>query len=393
MIKKKKTLIIAILLITISLVTAACQLSSRLQESSNPIEKSPTTPPAVDVVPPTTPDIKIPNVVDQEDTLVSLYQQISPGVVSVQVINDSGSAQGSGFVVDKEGHIVTNYHVVENSESIEVDFSSGLKVYGEVIGTDPDSDLAVIRVDVPAEELVPLALGDSDQALVGKTVVAIGNPYGLSGTMTVGIVSARGRVLDSMRQTSDGIYFTAGDLIQTDTSINPGNSGGPLINLNGEVIGVNRAIQTSGTTLSGEAVNTGIGFAVSSNIVRRVLPSLISQGSYDYPYLGLSSLNSLNLSLQEVLGLPQANGAYISGVVAGGPAEQAGLVAGSRPTEISDLYAGGDLIIAVDGKPVNEFSDLLSYMLINKAPGDQIEFTILRDGEEMKITVTLGKRS
>jgi len=211
--------------------------------------------------------------------------------------------------------------------------------------------------------------------------------------MTVGIISARGRVLDSMRQTGEGIYFTAGDLIQTDANINPGNSGGPLLNLNGEVIGVNRAIQTSGITLSGDAANTGIGFAVSSNIVRRVLPSLISKGYYDYPFLGLSSLNSLSLTYQEVLGLQQSTGAYITSIVKGGPSDKAGLIAGQTPTEIAGLYSGGDLIIAADGRPVNEFSDLLGYLILNKAPGETIELTILRDGKEMNITLTLGKRS
>lgn len=313
-------------------------------------------------------------------------------MVSIQVISNLGNGQGSGFVIDKEGHIVTNYHVVENAETVEVDFSSGLKVYADVIGNDLDSDIAVLKVDVDPDLLFPLTLGDSDLAMVGQTVVAIGNPYGLSGTMTVGIVSARGRVLDSIRQTSQGLYFTAGDLIQTDASINPGNSGGPLLNLNGEVIGINRAIQTSGITMTGDPVNTGIGFAISSNILRRVLPSLISQGYYDYPYLGLSSLNSLNLTLVETLDLPQSTGAYITTIVSGGPADDAGLKAGTRSTDLAGVLAGGDLIVAIDEREVREFSDLLSYMILNKKPGDVITFTIFRDGERMEVPVTLGKR-
>jgi S1-C subfamily serine protease len=170
----------------------------------------------------------VPNEVLLQDTLVQLYESVSPGVVSIQVYSELGSGIGSGFVIDREGHIVTNYHVVEFAQQVEVHFQSGLKVYGEVIGEDLDSDLALIKVDVDPEDLHPLPIGDSDQLRVGQTVVAIGNPFGLSGTMTVGIVSARGRTLESIRQTDAGAFFSAGDLIQTDATINPGNSGGPL---------------------------------------------------------------------------------------------------------------------------------------------------------------------
>jgi len=333
-----------------------------------------------------------PEYANLEGTLEGLYQQVNPGVVSIRVSTANDEGLGSGFVYNKLGHIITNYHVVENADKVEVDFPSGLKVYGNVVGTDLDSDLAVIKVNVAEDALTPLTLGDSDTALVGQTVVAIGNPYGLSGTMTLGIVSARGRVLDSMRQSSSGIYFSAGDLIQTDASINPGNSGGPLLNLKGEVIGVNRAIQTSGQTLSGEAANTGIGFAISSNIVRRVVPSLIATGVYRYPYLGLSSLNSLNLTIVDALNLPQNTGAYITDIAAGGPADKAGLRGGSTQTKVNGLYGGGDLIVAVDGREIKEFSELLSYMAVNKAPGDVITFTIIRGGNRVDVPVTLGER-
>lgn len=337
-------------------------------------------------------EIVIPNKVLLEDALVQIYESVSPGVVSIQVYSQFGSGIGSGFVIDKEGHIVTNYHVVEGAEEVEVHFQSGLKVFGDVIGEDLDSDLAVIKVDVVPGELYPLTLGDSDQVHVGQSVIAIGNPYGLSGTMTTGIVSARGRTLESIRQTEAGSFFTAGDLIQTDATINPGNSGGPLLNLNGEVVGVNRAIQTSGSTLEGGAANTGIGFAVSSNILRLVLPSLKEGETYDYPYLGLSALSSLTLTQAQFLGLSQATGAYIADIVPGGPADQAGLRAGDEPTQVQGLFAGGDLIIGVDGQELLQFSDMLSYMLLNKKPGDEMTLTILRDGQELDVPIILGQR-
>ena len=334
----------------------------------------------------------VPERVLMEDALVEIYDQVSPGVVSIQVFSQTGSGLGSGFVVDEEGHIVTNYHVVEGAEQVEVHFQSGLKVFGNVIGEDLDSDLAVIQVDVDPEELQPLPIGDSDQVRVGQSVIAIGNPYGLSGTMTSGIVSALGRTLESIRQTEEGSFFTAGDIIQTDATINPGNSGGPLLNLNGEVIGINRAIQTSGSTLQGGAVNTGIGFAVSSNILSLVLPSIKDGETYNYPYLGLSALPSINLTQAELLGLSQATGAYVVEVVPGGPADEAGFQAGDEPTQIQGVFAGGDLIVGVDGQEVLQFSDMLSYMILNKQPGDEMDVTVLRDGEEITLTVILGER-
>jgi S1-C subfamily serine protease len=337
--------------------------------------------------------IIIPDEVLLEDALIQLYKDVSPGVVSIQVYTQNSSAVGSGFVVDKDGHIVTNYHVVGDALQIEVHFPSGLKVYGEVIGVDLDSDIAVIQVDVDPEELMPLTIGDSDQMHVGQTVVAIGNPYGLSGTMTVGIISARGRSMESIRQTESGQYFSTGDMIQTDATINPGNSGGPLLNLNGEVIGINRAIQTDTSSLTGLSSYTGIGFAVSSNILKLVLPSLIEEGTYAYPYLGLSSYESLTLVQAEYLGLSQANGAYVVEVIEGGPADEAGIQAGSQATDYQGLFTGGDLIIAVDGVDVLQFSDLLSYMMLNKAPGDEMVVTVLRDGAQMDFTVVLGERS
>ncbi len=208
---------------------------------------------------------------------------------------DNTGGQGSGFVFDSAGYILTNYHVVQGAQEIEIVFSSGYRAEGKVIGTDLDSDLAVVSVDAPAGEIHPLPLGSSKDVKVGQTVLAIGNPYGLTGSMTVGIVSARGRLLDSLHQSSGGSNFTAADLIQTDAAINPGTSGGPLFNLKGEVIGITRAIHTSGEEGVTTLANSGIGFAVPIDIVKRVTPYLIKNGFYDYPYLGIVSKEELNL--------------------------------------------------------------------------------------------------
>ena len=381
----------------IALATMACALpgvtssfSLTPESEAQAVEIVVETPESVVEAPPTA--FVVPNEVLLEDTLVQLYDSVSPGVVSIQVYSELGSGIGSGFVIDREGHIVTNYHVVENAQQVEVHFQSGLKVYGDVIGEDLDSDLALIKVDVDTEELHPLPLGDSDQLRVGQTVVAIGNPFGLSGTMTVGIVSARGRTLESIRQTEAGAFFSAGDLIQTDATINPGNSGGPLLNLNGEVVGINRALQTGGGPIVGTPSNTGIGFAISSNILRLVVPTLKEGQTYNYPYLGLSSLPSLTLAQSEFLGLSTANGAYIVEIVPGGPAAQAGLQTGGQSTPVAGLFAGGDLIIQVDDVAILEFSELLSYMLLNKKPGDTMDVTVLRNGEPRVFTITLGER-
>ncbi len=361
-------------------------------QPTRPLKTSPAPTPDSSIAPlPDLPPLSI-DLAERDALLTELYRRVSPGVVSILVATVEGGSAGSGFVFDKEGHIVTNYHVVEDVDLVEVDFPSGYKSRGEVIGTDLDSDLAVIKVSAPIEVLLPLAMGDSDGVLVGHTVVAIGNPFGLSGTMTVGIVSAKGRTLESLRQTETGNFFTAGDIIQTDAAINPGNSGGPLINLNGEVIGVNRAIRTTGSTVSGDPVNSGIGFAISGNIVKRVVPVLIEKGSYDYPYMGVTSREDLTLEMIEELGLPRQTGAYITSVTQGGPADVAGLRGGSQPTSFPGLTKGGDLVIAIDGLPVISFGQMLSYLINNKGPGDQVELIVLREGQEKEVELTLGKR-
>jgi 2-alkenal reductase len=328
----------------------------------------------------------------QEDLLVGLYEDVSQGVVAIQTVGQLGAGLGSGFVYDKLGHIVTNYHVVEGAEDLEIDFTSGHKVRGTVIATDLDSDLAIIKVDVAEDLLHPIPLADSDFVKVGQTVVAIGNPFGLTSTMTLGIISAKGRTMDSFRDAPEGGTFTAGDLIQTDASINPGNSGGPLLNLAGQIVGLNRAIRTTGTNETGDPVNSGIGFAVSSNVIRRVVPGLIADGKYDYPYLGVSAREELTLLEREAVGLADQTGAYVVGVVSGSPAEKAGLIGGTQPSDIVGLNSGGDLIVGIDDVEVRIFGDLLGYLITNKSPGDQVILKILRDGEQKEITIVLGKR-
>ena len=371
------------------LAALACQLPGLAPVVPEAPDLPPPTPVAVNQAP-------VPITVDsigQQEALVSLYERVMPGIVSIQAVGSQGESLGSGFVYDDQGHILTNYHVVEGASQLEVDFTSGYKIYGTVIGTDLDSDLAVVKVNAPTSELHPLPLGDSNSLKVGQTVIAIGNPFGLSGSMTTGIISALGRTLDSAREApgSTGSFFTAGDIIQTDAAINPGNSGGPLFNLDGEVVGINRAIRTTNYTDTGEPVNSGIGFAIAINIVKRVTPVLITDGKYDYPYLGITSIDELNLPQIEALGLQSFTGAYVTNVTANSPADQAGIQAGDQNSS-AGVGAGGDLIIAIDGQSIQRFDDLLRYLINNKSPGETVVLTVLRGEEQVDVNITLGKR-
>jgi 2-alkenal reductase len=399
MISRKRLLVV---FLVSSIFLFSCQAISAtptLIATEEPIPPTATSPPEqvviespVSIEPQASEVPVVINQVPEEGNLVEIYQRSNPGVVAIQVLTVSGNGLGSGFVIDNDGHIITNYHVIEGVSELEVDFPSGFKTRGEVIGIDTDSDLAVVKVDAPPEELHPLPLGDSSQIKVGQTVVAIGSPFRFKGTMTTGIISSLGRTLSSLRTAPGGNFFTAGDIIQTDAAINPGNSGGPLLNLNGEVIGVNRAIETYNINAEDDPINSGIGFAIAINTVKRVVPSLISDGSYDYPYLGISSLSEINLLQQEALGLLQSRGAYVTSVTPDSPADRAGIVGGTEETDIFNLYSGGDLIIAIDGRYIMTFSDLLSYLIQEKLPGDLVTFTILRGDQEMQLELTLGKR-
>lgn len=368
--------------VVLALAMLACQIPALAEQISPTVVVE-----TVATLVPVNTDIAT-NPAARQESLVALYENVSIGTVAI--FTDRG--QGSGFVYDKNGHIITNFHVIENSRNVEVRFNSGFMAYGTVIGTDLDSDLAIIKVDAPAEELFPLPLGDSDSLKVGQIVVAIGNPFGLESTMTVGVVSALGRTLESTNASPDGNAFSAGDIIQTDAAINPGNSGGPLFNIYGEVIGINRAIRTTNFTETGDPVNSGIGFAISINMVKRVTPVLIQTGKYDYPFLGISSMSSLSLDMVNALGLSQYTGAYVTGVVAGGPADTAGIKAGSVPTNLPGLLGGGDLIIAIDGHETRTFDEMLAYLITNKGPGDTVVLRVLRGAEKVDVPIKLGKR-
>ncbi len=389
-----------VLLLSLLLATAACLTTAPPSPTDLPTALPvPTLTLAEPTAPPVAPPTNVPVAFDpraEESLYIQIYERANPGVVSIRILSLEGGSLGSGFVVESEGQrvVITNQHVIEGAldGEIEIAFASGFKARGRVLGRDPDSDLAVLAVEAPDAELHPIPLGDSAALRVGQRVIAIGNPFGLSGTLTIGVVSALGRTLESEREAPGGGRFTAADVIQTDAAINPGNSGGPLINLDGEVIGVNRAIRTDSVTVEGDVVNSGVGFAVAINTVKQVLPSLIATGSYAYPYLGLSSLDELSLLEAEALGLPQANGVYVTLVIPGGPADRAGVRAGNRATSIPDLNAGGDLIVEVDGRPVRYFGELISYLVSQVRVGQTVTLTLLRDGERLEIPVEVAAR-
>jgi 2-alkenal reductase len=378
---KRVLFVISVLVIA----TLACQLTGIDLPALPQVQPTPAV--QIQVTPPALPTAADP--AEAGSTLEALYQQVLPGVVSIR----TGGSLGSGFVYDSEGHIITNQHVVEGASEVEVSFASGYIAYGTVVGSDADADIAVIKVDAPADQIHPLAIGDSKTLNVGEQVVAIGNPFGLSGTMTLGIVSGLGRTQFAHADPDGGGFFSTADIIQTDAAINPGNSGGPLFNLQGEVVGVNQSIRTDNFNgVTGNAVNSGVGFSISINLVKRIAPFLIRDGSYEYPYLGITSSSDLGLAEIEALGLNTYTGAYVLDVVPGGPADQAGIRGGSQNTSIEGLQGGGDVITAIDGQPVETFDDLLSYLTTSKAPGDNVVLTLLRDGQPMDVTVTLGQR-
>ena len=315
---------------------------------------------------------------DLEAAIISVYQRVNPSVVYI-IVPSVGS--GSGFVYSQDGYIVTNRHVVDGGRTWEVVFANGERQRAELVGSDTDSDLAVLKVDRLPDGVEPIPLGDSDGIQVGQFVVAIGNPFGEQGSISLGIVSGVGRSLPSQRETTTGSTYSLPEVIQTDAPINPGNSGGPLLNLTGEVLGINSAIATTTGT------NSGVGFAIPVSAVKLIVPRLIEAGQYVYPYLGAGFDGEITLDEQADYGLPQTQGAYVISVTAGGPADKAGLIAANR-----DSGRGGDLIVAIDGRPIVDFSDLNGYLVFQTRIGQTIELTALRNGERLVLSLTLGAR-
>lgn len=373
-----------------------------------------------------------------ENALNSVYETVNPSVVSIQVVKSAdaahfdlqipglpeglpsipglpdfqnpngtpedapegeqespdaqpfGMGQGSGFVWDSAGHIVTNNHVVEGATEIEVIFADGTSLPAALVGADLYSDLAVIKVEGAGDLLQPVSMADSDQVRVGELAIAIGNPYGLANTMTVGIVSALGRSIPAgqMTQFTGRPNFTIPEIIQTDAPINPGNSGGVLVNDQGEVLGVTTAIEST------SGANAGIGFVVPANAVSKVVPVLIEKGSYKHPYLGISG-GTLSSAVAKAMNLPaNTRGALVNEVVADGPADKAGLRSSNDQAQINgmDIPVGGDVIIAINGAKIKGMDELIAYLVGQTSVGETVTLTILRDGEQVEVSVTLAER-
>jgi 2-alkenal reductase len=341
--------------------------------------------------------------IDYESAVLrNIYEQVNPSVVNVTVwidhppiTTDDATPEGqegimpfvngSGFVWDGNGHIVTNNHVVESAERIQVNFFDGTAAIAEVVGTDVDSDLAVLKIDPAGYILVPVQRGNIDDIYVGMRVAAIGNPFGLQGTLTSGIISAIGRSIPARGN------FSIPDSIQTDTAINPGNSGGPLLNERGEVIGVNAQIR------SDSGSNSGVGFAIPIAIVERVVPELIKNGTYDHSYMGITG-TTFSPTCSAEQGLPkELRGVMVGQVLGGSPADKAGLQGADRKVE-TEFYpvcpreAGGDVITAIEGQPVTTFDTMLDYLMRYTSPGDTISLTVLQDGDVKELDLVLGAR-
>ncbi len=389
--------VITAILVPVVLVMTACNSSKSTPTpvpSAAPTSTSSGATPAITptaVVTPTpappdgTPSGAVPPL---EAAVEAIYAQVNPSVVNIQVQTSAGQALGSGFVWDKQGHIVTNNHVVDGATRMKVTFADDTIVYATLVGTDVDSDLAVIKVNVADSVLHPVQLADSTKVKVGQLSVAFGNPFGFQGTMTVGFISAVGRSLPVSSTVPGQPGYSIPAVIQTDAAINPGNSGGVLVDDQGRVMGVPSDI------ISPSGSSSGVGFAIPSVIVRKVVPSLISSGTYIHSYLGISG-TSLDPDVDSAMGLPASQrGALVVTVVSGGPSDKAGLHGGNQVVSIfrQQVTVGGDVIISVDNQPVKAFDDLTAYLAVSTDVGQKVNLTILRDGKQMSVTVTLEAR-
>ncbi len=318
-------------------------------------------------------------------SLIEIFEKSEPGVVRVniqrnQTDNETGGV-GSGFVFDKQGHIITNAHVVKDATKTIVTFLDGRSYHAEIIGVDEYTDIGVIKVNADLKLLNPLSLGDSSNLQVGEPITAIGNPFGLSGSMTSGIISQMGRLLPS-----DSGYSIP-DVIQTDAAINPGNSGGPLLNMRGEIVGINTAIQST----TGEF--TGVGFAIPSQTVAKIVPTLISDGEYKHPWIGISGTD-IDLEMANVMELENTLGFLIITVIEDSPASDAGLIGSNKVIEVEgrEYSIGGDVIMSVDGIDVRKIDDILIHLQRGKAVGDEMILEVLRDGRTTNVTILLQER-
>jgi S1-C subfamily serine protease len=407
--KSKLGLVTVIMIVALGL--AACSPAAQTAVNNAPAASASNLQPVAQVN--TAPAAKsaavIANVADLEATLEQIYEQVNPSVVAIHVVENASAANvvpffsdptnpdqqgqpqaqalGSGFVWDKDGHIVTNNHVVAGASKIEVTFSDGTIVPATLVGADPDSDLAVIKVNYPADQLQPVTVADSAQVKVGQLAVAIGNPFGHENTMTVGFVSAIGRSIPADGGTT-GVSYSIPDVIQTDAPINPGNSGGVLLDDEGHVMGVTAQID------SPVRASVGIGFVIPSNIASRVVPELIKSGKYEHSWLGISG-GSLIPDLATAMNLKSdQRGALVNKVTAGSPAEKAGLHGSEKSATINgeSVNVGGDVIIGIDGQAVKDFDDLIAYLTSSTDVGQTVTLTILRDGQQQDVQVTLAAR-
>ncbi len=394
--KRQKLIMMApVFLVLATIACATPNLGSSVGQSST-AETVVIATPQVSNIPTPIPDDLIAEADAEEQMLINVYARVNPAVVYIDVSQEDSAnselldyASGSGFVIDPEGIIVTNAHLIQDADAVRVTFSDGMVLQAEVVGYDTYADLAVLRVTPPeGVTLTAVELGESDDLLVGQRVIAIGNPFGLSGSMSVGIVSAIGRSLPSGEITGTGV-FSNPKIIQTDAAINPGNSGGPLVDSHGRVVGVNYAIQST------TGVNSGVSFAIPVDTVKRIVPQIIETGSVEYPYLGISANTQITLAdLALEYDFPVTDGVLIATVTPGSGADRAGLRGGDEQVTFRgfDVYLGGDIITALDGYPIHNFDELLGYLVSNVSVGQEITVTIIRDGETLDVPVTIGSR-